>query len=141
VQLRAIAAALAIQGHHIGLEMLSTTAMRNTMDPEILLHHHPLALTLSETSFQTIAQRFEGDGLKVVPPQVMIVPRLPALNASLDTMLDVQMLYSCLVDADFLDTEAHFNQNTGGYKVFREGGPALKPTQALALVTQGLAAL
>ncbi len=139
VQLRAIAAALAIQGHHVGLEVLSTAKMRETMDPQKLIKHHPLSLTLSEASFETIMHRFVSDGLSALPPQTTVVPKLPAPNDSLGTMLDVRMLYSCLVDADFLDTEAHFHQDTNGHKVFREPGPALKPSQALSLVLQRLA--
>ncbi len=142
VHLHAIGAALAIQGHHVGLDVLSTSKMRENMDPHILMTHHPLSLTLSETSFETVMQRFDQDGLQALPPQTTVVPNpLPAPNASLNTMLDVRMLYSCLVDADFLDTEAHFHQDAGGHKVFRQAGPALHPEQALSLVMQRLASL
>lgn len=136
VKLQAVGAALAIHGHHVGLDVLSPSRMMAIMDPQALLHHHPLSLTLSETSLETIIERFEQDGLVAAPPSKTIVPKLPALNASLDTMLDVRMLYSCLVDADFLDTEAHFNQGAQGNKVFRDRGQALTPMAALALVKQ-----
>jgi len=41
------------------------------------------------------------------------------------------MLFSCLVDADFLDTEAHFRGDAQGKRP-REHGPELEPPAALA---------
>jgi CRISPR-associated helicase Cas3 len=48
-------------------------------------------------------------------------------------MLDARMLFSALVDADYLATEAHFDEGPQGYRV-REGGPALAPQYGLQLL-------
>jgi CRISPR-associated helicase Cas3 len=45
-------------------------------------------------------------------------------------MLDVRLLFSCLVDADFLDTEAHFEGTAGGKRP-RTPGSVLDPRAAL----------
>lgn len=47
-------------------------------------------------------------------------------------MLDVRMLFSALVDADFLETEAHFQALTPDAKNYRQRGPSLEPSRALA---------
>ncbi|MEZ5457652.1 MAG: DEAD/DEAH box helicase family protein [Lysobacteraceae bacterium] len=52
-------------------------------------------------------------------------------------MLDVRMLFSCLVDADFLDTEAHFNGDAEG-KRFRQASPPLNAEAAEAALNRFL---
>jgi CRISPR-associated helicase Cas3 len=46
------------------------------------------------------------------------------------TMLDVRMLFSALVDADFIETEAHFDAKSGT-RQYRDRSPALEPSHAL----------
>jgi CRISPR-associated endonuclease/helicase Cas3 len=47
--------------------------------------------------------------------------------------LDARMVFSALVDADYLATAAHFEQPPEGYRV-PAGGPALDPARGLALL-------
>ena len=99
---RAHNSAFAIDGHHTGLpardgDGLKQTIARMGMDAEresFCKCPEPVAELMC---------RLEADGL-----------RLPdALNRKADTpfaeALRTRMLFSCLVDADFLDTEAHFS--------------------------------
>lgn len=107
VQAKSVAAALAIQGHHIGLQSLARDALRE-MDPEKLRQGHPLGLRLTDPDDALLLRRYGDDGLPSptlakAPP--LFLPSTPSAAA----MLDVRMLYSTLVDADFIETEAHFH--------------------------------
>jgi CRISPR-associated helicase Cas3/CRISPR-associated endonuclease Cas3-HD len=119
---RSVAAALAIQGHHIGLQQADTPALR-AMDPKSLAVAHPLRLALSDDRVDRVMERLRSDGLSPVTPLLKLGPQF----SDVASMLDVRMLFSALVDADFLDTEAHF---TGPRPI----GPALHPERALAVL-------
>ena len=133
-----IASALAIQGHHVGLQKASKDALR-LLDPKRLEATHPLGLRLSEQKPEVLLQIFRDDGLslpsfqEIGPPLYSDLQRPPVAG-----MLDVRMLFSCLVDADFIETEAHFQGNTDGSKRYRDSGPDLEPQQAWQALTEYL---
>lgn len=76
------------------------------------------------------AQRELTEALAEAPPEIL--QHHPALKASVPGGPDgfalwVRMLFSCLVDADFLDTEAHFDAHKPAR---REGFPSLAQMRA-----------
>ena len=129
-----IAGALAIQGHHIGLQQGSKDALRR-MNPEGLALRHSLNLNLSDNDLNRLKQRFEGDGLSAVKANKTVIDVNKVFHNPLAAMLDVRMLFSCLTDADFLDTEAHFEGDEHG-KRYRVFGPTLDPKTALRALEQ-----
>ncbi|MEB2308426.1 MAG: CRISPR-associated helicase Cas3' [Candidatus Brocadiaceae bacterium] len=126
---RAIVAALAIEGHHIGLQHFSKNHL-GALDPKLLEMNHPLQLRLSETNLNDIKSRMFADGIN---PSINHSIFGNKLNSTISTMLDVRMIFSALVDADFLDTEAHFNGTPEG-KQYRQPGPELQAKRALELL-------
>lgn len=128
---RAIAAALAIQGHHVGLQKGDRASLR-AMEPGRLQAMHPLGLKLTEAATEPLRLCFQSDGLRL--PQVAKPLCSVAQMVTAAAMLDVRMLYSALVDADFLDTERHFHAE-------RRPGLPLQPERALALVQARVTAL
>lgn len=131
------AAALAIQGHHIGLQQDDPDSLRG-LDLAKLAVRHPMGLRVTEDDSATLLRRLRDDGLD-----------LPTLHATVydsavpacSRMLDVRMLFSALVDADFIETEAHFNMGPDGQHCYRAEGPALRPAEALAVVQKAIEAL
>jgi CRISPR-associated endonuclease/helicase Cas3 len=133
---RSVAAGLAIQGHHIGLQ--SPDSLRDLKDFEHFGRNHPLGLQLTDEDFPALLARLAADAGDVPCPESYLFSPAGLKAAS---MLDVRMLFSALVDADFLETEAHFKRGADGRKVHRLPGPELEPREALAVLDGHLADL
>jgi CRISPR-associated endonuclease Cas3-HD len=135
-QYRSAAAALAIQGHHIGLQI--PDSLRSLADSERFERNHPLGLRLTEKDFPALLARLAADGVDVAGAKTFLFSP-GGLKAS--SMLDVRMLFSALVDADFIETEAHFQRGSDGRKAYRESGPPLRAREALDVLLEHLANL
>ncbi|MBS2039195.1 CRISPR-associated helicase Cas3' [bacterium] len=114
---QAFAAALAVYGHHVGLPELrficGKPTLQNFESRELRLTGHDLAEQLG---------RAQADGI-VCPdsPSQILTPDNRKKLGTLGCQLDIRRLFSALVDADFLDTEEHFQDKA------RQQGERLEP--------------
>lgn len=131
-----IASALAVLGHHVGLQNAQSDHLRS-IDParwDPALHD---GRRLSEVNSDVLLRRLEADGLALVAPQSSIYNHA---DKAVSAMLDVRMLFSTLVDADFIETEAFFGA-IGSEKSYRVPGPVLDPQRALEVLSTHIASL
>lgn len=119
--LKAPLVGFAIDGHHPGIPAA------NDFRQTLLAFATPQTASSITGYDETVADllgRFAADGLHYSAPGQRPVERPFAVA------LRARMLFSCLVDADFLDTEVHFDPHRPG----RRQVPALEAERAFELV-------
>ncbi len=135
-EFRAVAAALAIEGHHVGLQRGNPIGLKR-LHPDRLAAALPPGRSLSDPDLNRLRSRATDDGLMFGKPNSLAVT---SFEHAVATMLDERLLFSCLVDADFLDTEAHFEGDALGKRP-RPAGLKLDAVAALAALDAHMAAL
>jgi CRISPR-associated endonuclease/helicase Cas3 len=126
-------AAMAVQGHHIGLQWWEREELRKLLPAE-LEKYIPEGRRLTEKDRGVLLGRLEDDGL-TLPERVS---RTPSDANCAAAMLDLRMLFSALADADYLATEAHFNPEAAR---MREPAAELRPGEAAEVLDRHLQAL
>jgi CRISPR-associated endonuclease/helicase Cas3 len=134
--LNAWSVAFAVDGHHTGIPALNEneagSSLRNTAGK---FEKTTDRLELTGQCTESIAElldRFEQDGLSL--PHFS--PRRITNDAErFAEAFRSRMLFSCLVDADFLDTENHFDSKQSEQRIV----PGLQPELALEILTKHLA--
>ncbi len=136
-EFRCAVTALAVQGHHIGLQRADGDSLKG-IRPDRLIKAHPLGLRVSEPDIdlQQFLERFSNDGLTL--PQTLNTLAISQNTLPIEAMLETRMLFSTLVDADFIETEAHFQSTDGVNKSYRPEGPTLQPDKALHVLQEHL---
>jgi len=120
-------AAFAVDGHHTGLPAFSDTTNGESLQQTLIKFADTtarMALTSCPESGDDLLALLRADGITLPTPKTTRCPDAFA-NA-----MRVRMLFSCLVDADFLDTEQHFNGSISPLRTV----PDLKPERALELL-------
>lgn len=114
-----------VDGHHTGLPAFGDLqqTLRKIGDHDLIRE-----LTGCSESVSELIRRFEAEGLDL--------PSAPERHPGdhFASALRTRMLFSCLVDADFLDTEEHFDPSAPKQRVV----PPLRGERALRLLLDDL---
>jgi CRISPR-associated helicase Cas3/CRISPR-associated endonuclease Cas3-HD len=130
-------AAFAIEGHHTGMPAFSENDAETTLEalrPRLANLSGPdsaAKLNGFPESLGELTARMAADSVSL---PAATTP--PAAARDFATALRTRSIFSCLVDADFLDTEAHFDP----VQAARRTPPPLQPEPALAHLLAALSA-
>jgi CRISPR-associated endonuclease/helicase Cas3 len=117
-----------IDGHHAGIPSwdrdTEARSLRNTL---LTMQQASSSVTGFSETLPELLARFEADGLKTAK---VAESKADAFADALRT----RFLFSCLVDADFLDTEKHFQPETAA----RRDTPGLQADRALSALLASL---
>lgn len=129
--LKQLAVAFAVDGHHTGIPALDgSESLKQTVKRKADLKAWQEWTGCAESVPELLDRQRQGDSIQVpfLPPR--------AVKDRFAEALRTRMLFSCLVDADFLDTEAHFKPQAAAQRA----SLSLDPERALALLKSHLAA-
>jgi len=123
-----MAVAMAIQGHHDGLQRGNHRDFQTSV--QMRTEVSKLGKKYSCRNDSQLLDRFYADGGSLIESFKSDFPEEYINKRYISAMLYVRMLFSALVDADFLATEAHFSR-IGENLIFRKQGVSLNPRIAL----------
>ncbi len=129
--------ALAVEGHHVGLQEGSDPSL-SRLNPKNGGNTRCGRNRWTETNVDLVCKRFQNDGLSLPDAGRGL---LGAEHENTSFMLDVRMLFSTLVDADFIETEAHFKGEGEGTLKYRQQGPPLQAEHALKVLLSRISRL
>lgn len=129
------AIALAIQGHHVGLPDLQPSFQHYRRELQEQILQTPESLT--DPDVNRLLQRWKADCFDF--PKLESGGSIHA-NSIAAAMLDVRGFFSTLVDADFIETEAHFAGDADQPRRYRPEGPQLDVERAFEHVCKCVAA-
>lgn len=128
----AFGAIMSVQGHHVGLGTLSKENIpRNLIEYKEVM---PASLRLSEDSMEVLDMRLRNDNILLPEFKNKPFDYRKIISQHICVMNRVRMIYSGLTDSDFIETEAHFNRNANGERVYRSEGRKLEPVILLNLL-------